>query len=117
MEQELVEFIANLQAPLSDDDKSDFTKALDMRDQIADEANEKVLHQVWDATLGIVDATHGLNHVFQNMSEDELRKYLGGDHSDFGVFQKMKLNGLISDAQNANRKALQSGVALSCPAN
>ena len=104
-------------AQFSDAEKADMKRAMQLRDELTWEQNGRMLADLQNAALGMVDPGHDLNNLFVNMTEDHLRKYLSGDHSDFNIFQQWKMNGDISDAQKIIKKALAQNTLLSCPAN
>jgi hypothetical protein len=102
--------------PASGEERADLNQVLEARGEMSGLMNEFIADGFNSIIPGMVDATHSLNNVFVGMTEDELHRYLSGGHSGVGLFDRIKLNSAISKAQDENRKALQGGTILSCPA-
>ena len=106
------------QNTLAEDNQADVQRVVRTRDLIT-WVIEKVLINATYSTgiMSALDGAHLLNRLFLGLSEDGLKKYLDGDHSEVSVFKRPNLNNLITKAQKVNATALKNGTVLSCPAN
>jgi hypothetical protein len=71
-------------------------------------------HALFDAEGAVSNIDRATLVLTGGFSEGTLRKYLSGDHSEFGIFSRPKINRAIEQAQSNLSRLMLNGYTLRC---